>query len=261
MQTFTIWNKVPGECYETPIVTYYPAKNKTSDGAFVIFPGGGFALRADHEGAGYAEFLNNYGIDCFVVDYRIAPHKFPLTLLDARRAVQWVRSNAAKFNISPDKIIVMGSSAGGQVCTWLSTDVDINYDFERDEVDDFDFVPNYQVLAYPTIVLSDERYMSKVQTDARDLIFIGDWDFKKYDPMLHPVSNMPGTFLWHTSEDPAVFVSGSMLYGKLLAQNNVPFEMHIFPFGNHGLGLAEANPHVSQWGGLLVNWLKVNSIL
>jgi len=91
MEIMDLWSKVPGKSNEIPQITAYIPNNKKNDIAVVILPGGGYAGRAVHEGKGYAEFLNKNGITAFVVNYRVSPHRFPLPLLDSRRAIQWVR--------------------------------------------------------------------------------------------------------------------------------------------------------------------------
>ena len=88
MQTFKMWDKTPGLCLEEPVLEYFPAENKITGATVVIYPGGGYGMRAEHEGKGYAEYFNSIGMDAFVCEYRVSPHRFPLELLDARRAVR-----------------------------------------------------------------------------------------------------------------------------------------------------------------------------
>ena len=97
MKTIQLWETVPGLCEEAPVMEYYPAENKKTDATVVIFPGGGYWMRAEHEGKGYAEYLNSIGMDAFVVQYRCRQHHFPLPLLDARRGVRYahMRRNLA----------------------------------------------------------------------------------------------------------------------------------------------------------------------
>jgi hypothetical protein len=99
-----LWDEIPGyNGGHKPVLEFYPAENKKGNGAIIIFPGGGYAIRAEHEGKGYAEYLTAEGIDCFVLQYRVAPDRFPYPLLDARRAVRYVRANAEKYGIESEK--------------------------------------------------------------------------------------------------------------------------------------------------------------
>ena len=158
MQSYKLWNTTPFymEGEEDPQIHYYPAENKTHDGTVVIFPGGGYVHRAEHEGRGYAEFLNANGMDAFVVDYRVAPYTHPTQLLDARRAVRFVRVHAEKFGIAPDKIGVMGSSAGGNLTALLCTYTSALDGEEMDELAHIDCMPNAQIHCYSYISFAED---------------------------------------------------------------------------------------------------------
>ena len=112
MEEMNLCENVIGMHEEIPKITAFIPDDRKSDMAIVILPGGGYAIRAEHEGKGYAEFLNQNGITAFVVNYRVFPHRFPLPLLDSRRAIQWVRYYAEKYEIDKNKVLIMGSSAG-----------------------------------------------------------------------------------------------------------------------------------------------------
>ncbi|MBQ7922920.1 MAG: alpha/beta hydrolase [Clostridia bacterium] len=255
METFTLWDNVPGDYTELPVLHYYPAENRKTDAAIVIFPGGGYSHHAKHEGQGYAEYLNSIGTDAFVCPYRVHPHLFPLPLLDARRAVRFVRTNAEKFGINPDKIAVMGSSAGGHLAALVS-----NYtapiDFENlDETDTADYLPNATILCYPVIHYPDDTDIPHVGS-YRNLLGEEKQDLAPaLSPDLLVKATTPPAFIWHTADDGGVNVINSYLYAAALRKHNIPCEMHIFPHGRHGLGLAPSEPHVAQWAGLLKNWL------
>lgn len=260
MEKFKMWYNIPGEYAEEPDIEYYKAENKTGDGAVIIFPGGGYAVRAEHEGKGYAEYFNSIGMDAFVVQYRVNPHLFPLPLVDARRSVRWVRHNAEKFGINPDKIAVMGSSAGGHLAAMLST-YRKEIDFENtDDIDKEDYIPNYQILCYPVINFSDLEtcHVGSI------INLLGDeqlWVAASFDPIKIADDKTPEAFIWHTSNDGAVNVCNSLRYGEKLRSLGIQFEMHIFPDGPHGLGLAQNMPHVAQWAPLLKNWLIEKQLL
>ena len=262
-EVYNLWENMPESLGETPTIEYYKPKEKTTDFAVVIFPGGGYCMRAEHEGAGYAEFLAEHGITAFVVQYRVSPCVFPLPLLDARRAVQFVRHNAQRFDVDKNKIAVMGSSAGGHLAALVSTYFD-NVEYEKnDEVDNECFVPNAQILCYPVINLYDKN----IANIGSGNNLIGD-DIKdvnacqrreRISPNMLVTKDTPQAFIWHTFEDPIVNVRNSLEYAVQLREFKVPTEMHIFPHGDHGLGLTtksnSTEMHISIWGELLVKWL------
>lgn len=146
MKEYTLWEEA-----ESTKIEWYAPKDKKTDAAVIVFPGGGYGMLCDYEGKDYAEYLNTLGITAFVAYYRCAPNYFPLPLLDARRAVRFVRANAEKFGIATDKIAVMGSSAGGHLSALVSTYMEKIDGEGVDAIDEIDFVPNAQILCYPVI--------------------------------------------------------------------------------------------------------------
>lgn len=241
--------------YDTEI-TFYEAENKNTDFAVIIFAGGAYSGRAEHEGPGYAEFLQKNGINSFVVDYHVKPDYFPRPLLDARRAIRLVRANAEKFGVNPRKIAAMGSSAGGHLVSMLSTYKEKIEGEGTDETDNVDFFPDFQILCYPVILNPHTGYAH--EGSYRNLL--GDrYDelAEKVDPEKNVCKATCPAFIWHTAEDASVNVVNSYMYAKALRDNDVPVEMHIFPYGNHGLGLSKCDSHVGQWADLLLNWIKL----
>ncbi|MBR4296474.1 MAG: alpha/beta hydrolase [Clostridia bacterium] len=259
MITIHMWDKIPGLCEQEPVLEYFPAENKKTNATCIIFPGGGYAARARHEGRGYAQFLNRIGMDAFVCQYRCAPHKFPLPLLDARRAVRYVRSHAEEYGINPEKVAVMGSSAGGHLAAMISTYRD-PIDFEDiDDIDKRSPIPNATILCYPVCHKPDELNIAHVGSFYN--LLGQDANFEKYSPDLLVSGSTPPAFIWHNSDDDAVDVRNSYLYASALRVNNINHEIHVFPKGGHGLGLAYNDPHVAQWSGLLKNWFTYMSWL
>lgn len=254
-----LWNNVAQKVDDFTIskatITYYRADDKKCDGAFIIFPGGGYSILSDYEGRGYAEFLNANGIDAFVVEYSVTPACFPVPLLEARRSIRFVRYYAKELKINPNKIAVMGSSAGGHLAALVSTYRTKPENEFLDEIDRENYIPNYQILAYPVINFSnlEVAHCGSLQN------FIGSNSYniaKTLDPILIADKFTPPAFIWHTSDDGSVNVKNSLLYGAKLRELNIPFEMHIYPNGSHGLGLAEHHPHVIDWSNRLVKWLE-----
>jgi acetyl esterase/lipase len=246
---------------EIPTLVYYPAENKKGDGAVVICPGGGYNHKARHEGEGYARFLSSMGIEAFVLLYRHSPeHFFPCQLLDARRAVRYVRANAEKYEINPQKIAIMGSSAGGHLAALTSTYRGKIEGEGQDAIDEVDCIPSAQILCYPVITPAGHMgtYSCLVKGGYADGIK------NRVNPAIIADKDTPPAFIWHTAEDDTVTVTNSYEYAGVLYRLGVPVEMHIYPFGPHGLGLATGEelggkcvPHVQSWASLLIDWLKL----
>jgi acetyl esterase/lipase len=252
MQKFKLWTN--SEQNKTEIC-YYPTTYKVSKGVVVIFPGGAYFCHADYEGEGYAAMINTLGLDAFVVHYRVLPERFPLPLLDARRAVRFIRANADKFGLDKDKMLVMGSSAGGHLAALLSTYYDEIEGECVDEIDREDYMPNGQILCYP-VVCSDENvgHMGSYEN------LLGDKFHEKdsLSPELLVSEKTPKAFIWHTSSDELVNVINSYRYAEALAEHDIPCELHVFPVGRHGSALAPNNVYVSSWIELLRKWLLFN---
>ena len=260
MKTIDLWNKnapygggsVEMHCYEPEV--------KKGDGAVIIFSGGGYSHRAYHEAEPYALKLNEMGIWAFVVDYSVAPYGHPVQLGQARRAVSDVRYNAAKFGIDSEKIAVMGSSAGGHLAALCSTSKEVFVCDDEDKVGHTDYRPNAQILCYP--VSDKESHGGSYEN------LIGKGKFGEYRPKsVNPIEladkDTPPAFIWHTSSDEGVDVKGTYRYATRLSELNVPVEMHIYPIGCHGLGLATGDPkrapvkYVQRWIEDLERWLKL----
>ena len=134
----------------------------------------------------------------------------------------------------------------------------LNIDFENiDETDNEDFIPNASVLCYPVICSPDTGITSHKGSYGN---LLGE-NVDEMGALVNPANNVtettPPAFIWHTSDDPVVNVINSYTYATRLRENNIPVEMHIFPHGRHGLGLAPNDTHVSQWTELLINWFKL----
>lgn len=257
--SMNLYNRLPSGYEKMPTIEYYKAEKKYSDIAFIIFPGGGYHHLAPHEGVGYAKLLNTWGIDAFVVYYSVAPHAFPAQINDARRAVQFVRANAGEYEINPEKIVVMGSSAGGHLASMLSTYKGETEKYEVDEISKENFMPNFQVLCYPVVDLSNDKI---AHIGSRNALLSEDYNkemAEKLSPQISCDENTPPAFIWHNADDAVVHVFNSINYVKSLKDSGVPCELHIFPYGGHGLGMA-TNKHCGQWTNLLFNWLKEMNI-
>lgn len=254
-KTILLWDKTASPEMNTELDCYLP-DTRTHRCAIVIFPGGGYWGRAEHEGQGYAAFLNAHGIAAFVCQYHVYPHQFPVQLLDARRAIRYVRNYAAQFGIDKDQVYVMGSSAGGHLAALVSTYYEPIPSENADAVDQESYIPNGQILCYPVIKLLGKGVAHL--DSGKNLL--GDRQAamgEELSPDLIANSKAPKAFIWHTFSDSCVSVLNSMDYAKRLSANHVEVELHIYPHGEHGLGLAPDDPHVAQWSESLLQWLSL----
>lgn len=259
MTTYPLWEgNIPGNVTEVPAIDAYIPEEKVSTAALLILPGGAYTGRAPHEGKGFAEFFNSLGLSAFVLAYRVSPATFPDPLLDARRAMRYLRANAERFGIDPDRIAVVGSSAGGHLAALVSTYTAPLAEEGADAIDALPYLPNAQVLCYP--VISSDEAVSHAYSYKK---LLGDryGERDAVSPELLVTEGTPRAFLWHTADDAVVNVQNSYRYATALREHGVPCEMHIFPFGPHGLGLAPNDAHVAQWAGLLAAWLLLIGFL
>jgi acetyl esterase/lipase len=240
---------------ETPRITPYPVDNPKPHGAVVVLPGGGYGGRAGHEGAPIAEFFNKQGIGAAVVDYRVSPFRHPVPLLDAQRAIRWVRANAGTYNWLPDKVAVLGFSAGGHLASTTLTHFDAGNADAEDPVERPSCRPDAVVLCYAVVTMSSSwTHEGSVHN------LLGPKPSAELRVDLSAEQQVraecPPTFLWHTADDQAVPVENSLMLAGALRHFKVPFELHVFPHGPHGMGLATGDPAVGQWPGLCAGWLK-----
>lgn len=232
-----------------------PASGRVATGV-VICPGGGYHnLAMSYEGTDVAAWFNKLGISAFVLKYRLGPrYHHPAQLEDAQRAIRYVRAHASDYGVDKERIGIMGFSAGGHLAATAGTHFDNGVADSNDEIERQSSRPNFLVLAYPVITMQDPYVHQGSRTN-----LLGD----KPNPILvNELSNelqvtrgTPPTFLFHTTEDQTVAVENSVMFYLSLRRAGVPAEMHIYLQGRHGVGLAETNPVLKSWPGLLANWL------
>lgn len=247
---------------DTPAVTIYRAARGASGTAVVVAPGGGYgALAMDHEGRQIAAWLNAMGVAAAVLEYRLGPrYRHPIQLGDAQRAIRLVRSRAKTFGIAPDRIGMMGFSAGGHLTATAGTRFDGGRPEATDPVERASSRPDFLILGYPVITFDPAvTHGGSVKN------LLGE----NPDPKLvHELSNdlhvtaeTPPTFLFHTNADKGVPAENSVRFYLALRQAGVPAEMHIFENGPHGVGLALGDASLSAWPTLLANWLRGRGLL
>ena len=267
-QTIPLWQgKAPGALGDAPediptLTIYMPANTTGPMTAVIVAPGGGYrTLSMNKEGRIPANYLNALGIAAFVLKYRLGPkYQHPIALGDMQRAIRTVRSRAAEWHIAPDRIGVMGFSAGGHLASHASTQFDSGNGSATDDVDRASSRPDFAILGYPVISLSEPWTHQGSRT-----MLLGD---KPDNALLRRVSTdtqvtaqTPPTFLFHTNADTAVPVENSIFYFLALRKAGVPAEMHIFKDGAHGAGMPMNDTALSEWPKVLANWLRASRLL
>ena len=243
------------------IAVFLPSKKNATGEAVVICPGGGYGILAyDWEGSDIARWLNSQGIAAFVLKYRlpgsksnIIPYKSPL--MDAQRAMRIVRSNAESWNIDPERIGVMGFSAGGHLASTLSTHYDAGDPSSSDPVEKVSCRPDFSVLVYPVISFTEDFQHS----GSRINLLGEDADeslVKYYSNELQVTEDTPPAILIHSDDDKAVPVENSIAYYKALRNNDIASELHIYPYGGHGYSLAIGQGHLATWTDRVIEWIR-----
>ncbi len=231
----------------------------------IMCPGGGYVMTSDREAEAVALKFVAEGFNVVVLRYSVAPNKFPKALIELAATVDYVRSKSKEWNVDKDKIIVCGFSAGGHLAGSLGVLWDNKILEEALEINKDNIKPNAMILCYP--VITSGEFAHKGSFDNLLGENVSEVEREKLSLEKLVSKNTPTTFLWHTFDDGAVPVQNSLFFANSLASNNVPFELHIYPNGVHGLSLCEEltamngqsehiNQHAGTWFKLAVEWIK-----
>lgn len=248
---------------DLPTLTMYvPEATKESGTAIIICPGGSYRGLARHEGEDYALFLSSLGIRAFVLKYRLGPvYNYKVITADASRAVRLVRLNAQQWKIDSSRIGIMGSSAGGHLAATTMTHCDSGDPVSTDPVERLSSRPDFGILCYPVIsmgpighAISREQFLGL--NPSNDLV-----EFYSIERQVS--TDTPPCFIWHTYEDSVVSVENSLAFATALKNHNVPFALHVYEHGRHGLGLGgtPASDTLHPWTRELVLWLKGRGLI
>lgn len=254
------------EPQDVPSLYHYPASTANATGAaIVVCPGGGYAgLAISYEGHEVAQWLNAAGISAYVLQYRLAPrYRHPAPLMDVQRAIQTVRANALEWNVDPNRIGVLGFSAGGHLASMSGVHPLAGDAGADDTIARVSSNPNFMILVYPVITMQGPYAHAGC---ARNLLgenpaseLLDTCSTERY-----VTASTPPAFILHTSADEVVPVQNALLFYEACVKANVPAELHCFEQGKHGVGLggtrAPGNP-VGEWPGLCLKWLAVRGII
>jgi acetyl esterase/lipase len=243
------------------IAVFIPSKKSATGQAVVICPGGGYGILAyNWEGTDVAKWFNSKGVTAIVLKYRlpnsksnIVPHQSPL--MDAQRAIRIVRANADKWNIKKDRVGIMGFSAGGHLASTAGTHFDNGNANSSDSIERLSSRPDFMILMYPVITMSKPT----MHSGSRNNLIGEKADVQLanfYSGELNVTKETPPTFLVHATDDKGVPVENSIMFYQALKDKNVPAEMHLYPRGGHGFGLAIGIPGTESWTERCIDWLR-----
>ncbi len=249
---------------DAPTLTVFlPQPGRGNRSAVIVAPGGAYVgLASNLEGRQVADWFTARGFTAFVLKYRLGPQNlYPVPLLDAQRAIRLVRSRADKYSIAPDRIGMIGFSAGGH----LAAEVATSYDqapqpgSPADVVSGVSARPDFLVLGYPWLnamqpALGKEiNYCSMIHNLTAEQCK----DFAtRYTPSLHVTARTPTTFIYSTTDDAVVPVRASIDFYNAMLKVGAPVELHIFRHGPHGSGLGLGDGALDLWPMLLEQWLR-----
>ncbi|QJW88312.1 alpha/beta hydrolase [Spirosoma taeanense] len=237
------------------LTAYVPPKDKATGAAVMVCPGGGYSILASgHEGVDIARWLNGMGITAFVLKYRLPDstsmsNQQEVPLMDAMQGMTLIRQNAGRYGIDPNKIGVMGFSAGGHLASTLATH------YHRGPRASEQAKPNFSILLYPVVTFGEkahggsrDKLLGKLNKSPEMIAY--------YSNELQVSNQTPPTFLVHSEDDKAVPVENSISYYLACLKNNVPVEMHLYPTGGHGYGLRTAKfGSLNTWPETCRAWL------
>lgn len=266
--TIKLWeNGAPGtpetKPEDEPVLLVSKPEGKATSTGVIVLPGGGYGhLAMNHEGSQVADWLNSMGITAFVLKYRMSAtgHKHPVPMMDGQRAIRYVRSHAKEWGLDPEKIGVMGFSAGGHLASTLATHFDAGQTEAADPIDKVSSRPDFLVLCYPVISFTESfthvGSREKLLGDSPDPELV-----KNLSNETQVTKDTPPTFIFQTTEDRSVPAENCIAFYLALHKAGVPAEMHVFQTGAHGKGLAQDIPGTRMWPDLCKEWLKARGLV
>lgn len=244
ISSIPLWNTSPNPDF-VPCLDIYCLDDDKPRSAVLIFPGGGYEKRAEHEGSSVAEVWNSFGFHAFVCQYRVSPCRHPAPLQDAVKAMQIIRAHADDFRVIPAQIAVCGFSAGGHLAASLACLHDLPEAQNRDFDPPLSARPDAVILNYP--VISSELGLIH-EGSFRNLLGEGvpRETYDRFSMEKRVNGRTPPTFLWHTEEDSVVPAGNSRAFYQACVRHKVIAELHLYPLGAHGLGFNPAGMGVAQ---------------
>ncbi|PXV85297.1 acetyl esterase/lipase [Lachnotalea glycerini] len=228
----------------------------------LVCPGGGYIGTASKEGEPIALKMNSFGLHACVLNYSCAPAQFPTSLNQLAKSVKLVRESAKKWHVDPEKIVVLGFSAGGHLAASLGTFWNKDFVLRELKVNQEEIKPNALVLSYPVITSGEFAHQDSFKNLLGDRVKDCNWrELLSLEKQVD--ETMPKSFVWHTFEDQAVPVENSLLLVNAMRKAKVAFSFHVFEKGHHGLALGtmetgEVVTEIQPWIRLAAEWILKN---
>lgn len=267
-KTIDIWDGLTyaGEMADgfRPTLTTYIRSGEKERGMVLILPGGGYELTSPREAEPIAMVFNNAGYHAAVLSYSVAPRRHPQPVMDAARALTLVKEHGDRWQVDLKQLFVIGFSAGGHLAAAIAN---MSHDHWLNEVEGIEcdgIQLKGNILSYPVLTGGVQRHAGSFDNLLGDGTTQEERDVMSMELLVTGAT--PKTFLWHTVEDMVVPVENSLLYASALRAKGVPFEMHIYPEGQHGLSLCneetadeaqQIQPHVSGWMDQCLEWMAL----
>jgi len=266
-ETVLLWpagtpDALGGEEADTPCLLVFPAPSDKATGTgIIVCPGGGYSgLAMDHEGHQVADWLNANGISAFILRYRVAPYRHPVPLKDAQRAIRTVRRNARAWRIEPDRLGILGFSAGGHLASTAATHFEQGNAQADDPIERMSSRPDFAVLIYPVVTMDGPFGHKGSRAN-----LLGENPPKELVALLsnerQVTTETPPMFLVHTGSDSGVPAENSVMLYLALRRAGVKTELHLYEKGEHGFGLGGDDPVLSTWPGHCIAWLAYHGFL
>lgn len=238
------------------LTTYRPEPERANGATLLVLPGGGYSCHASHEGEGFATWFAAQGVTCHVLAYRLgsAGYRHPCMIDDAARGLRLARAYARREGLDPSRVGIIGSSAGGHLAATLLTRHTSGKPDAEDPAERESSRPDLGILCYPVISGVSFPHQGSFQNllgpaPSADML-------RALSADLNVTADTPPTFIWHTANDQAVPVENAMLFASALRRAGVPFDLHIYENGRHGLGLPADNDDAPPWDQDCLFWLR-----
>jgi len=238
------------------LTAYLPDPARRNGASMLVLPGGAYSVLADHEGRGYAEWLADHGVAAYVLKYRLGHegYRHPVMLQDAARGLRLVRAFAKRDGLDPARVGIIGSSAGGHLAATLVTHFDSGKPDATDPIERESSRPDLGILCYPVITMGEFTHRGSRKNllgdnPAPELV-------QNLSDELQVTAQTPPCFLWSTAADRTVPIENTLLFAAALRRASVPFSVHIYEKGDHGLGLGRPGKPAPPWADECLYWLR-----